>query len=156
MRILYLQASWVPPYDNPQADRFVLLSEHLEGDVLQPLWFERPEQLEAEFGPGTYSGYSRARFHYHWFLAFRHKGWRRRFSWLWFYLSKGLALHREKRFDCIVVYSHMMPALAGVALKLLTGAKLIVEIMTAPELSYMFEHPRRTLGDRASRLFSDF
>ncbi len=137
-----------------RADRFFLLSEHLEGDVLHPIWFERPDQVEAELGAGTYPEYTRARFHYHWFLAFRHKGWRRRLSWLWFYLKTGLALHRKNRFDCIVVYSHMMPALAGVVLKLLTGAKLIVEIMTAPELSYLYESQQRKLGAYASRLFS--
>src|SRR5579862_4835079 len=141
MRILYLQASWIPPSQNLQADRFFLLSEHLEGDVLQPLWFERPDEVEAEFGPGTFSGYARGRFHYHWFLAFKHSGWRRRFSWLWFYLRTGFALHRRHRFDCIIVYSHLLPALAGVVLKLLTGAKLIVEIMTAPELSFLYMHP---------------
>lgn len=155
MRILYLQASWVPPSEKLQADRFVLLSEQLEGDVLQPLWFERPEQVEAEFGPGTYPEYARARFQYHWFLAFRHSGLRRRISWFWFYLRNGLALHRKQRFDCIIAYSHLLPALAGVILKLLTGAKLIVEIMTAPELAHMHWRPRPTLGDRVRQFFSD-
>jgi glycosyltransferase involved in cell wall biosynthesis len=156
MRILYVQASWVPPPGDPQTDRFGFLSEHLEGDILQPVWFERPEQVEAEFGPGTYAEYTRARFQYHWFLSFRYRGWFRRVRGLWFYVRKGLEVHRRNPYDCIVVYSHMMPALAAVILKLLTGAKLIVEIMTAPELSYLYEHPRRTLGDRLLRLFSDF
>jgi glycosyltransferase involved in cell wall biosynthesis len=156
MRILYVNASWVPPAENPRQDRFVLLSEHLEGDVLQPIWFDRAEQVEELFGPGTYPVYTRERFRYHWFLAFQYNGWRRRFSWLWFYLRTGYALHRKNPFDCIVVYSHMMPALAGALLKLLTGGRLIVEIMTAPELSYLFEHTHRTLGDRVGRLFSDF
>jgi glycosyltransferase involved in cell wall biosynthesis len=155
MRILYVNASWVPPPEDWQTDRFYLLSEHLEGDVLQPIWFERPEQVEAEFGSGTYPEYARGRFHYHWFLSFQHGGWRRKVSGLWFYVRKGLELHRKKPYDCIVVYSHMMPALAAVVLKLFTRAKLIVEIMTAPELSYLYEHPRRTLGDRWMRLFSD-
>jgi glycosyltransferase involved in cell wall biosynthesis len=155
MRILYVQASWVPPPEDLQTDRFFLLSEHMQGDVLHPIWFERPEQVEAQFGPGTYPEYTRAGFHYHWFLSFRYSGWRRRVRGLWFLVRKGLELHRRNRYDCIVVYSHMMPALAAVILKLLTGAKLIVEIMTAPELSYLYEHPRRTLGDRMLRLFSD-
>jgi glycosyltransferase involved in cell wall biosynthesis len=154
MRILYIQASWVPPPENLQADRFVLLSEQLEGDVLQPLWFRSPEEVEAEFGPGTYAEYSRGRFHYHWFLAFKHDGWRRRLGTLYFYLRKGLELHRKKRYDCIVVYSHMMPALVAIVLKLLTRTKLIVEIMTAPKLSYLYEKPRRTFSDRILRLYS--
>jgi glycosyltransferase involved in cell wall biosynthesis len=155
MRVLYIQASWVPPPENPQADRFFLLSELLEGDVLQPIWFSRPEQVDAELGEGAYSQYARGRFCFHWFCCFRPDGRRRRLGTLWFYLRKGLQLHREKPYDCIVVYSHMTPALVAVILKLLTGARLIVEIMTAPELSYLYEHPRRTVGDRLMRLFSD-
>lgn len=154
MRILYIQASWIPPSANLQADRFVLLSERLEGDVLQPVWFRSPQEVEAEFGPGTYSEYSRGRFHYHWFLAFRHDGWRRRLGTLYFYLRKGLELHRKQPYDCIVVYSHMLPALVAIVLKLFTGAKLIVEIMTSPQLSYLYEHPRPTLADRVMRLYS--
>jgi glycosyltransferase involved in cell wall biosynthesis len=155
MRILYIQASWVPPPENLRADRFIFLSEQLEGDVLQPLWFRSPEEVEAEFGPGTYPVYTRGSFHYHWFLVFRHTGWRRRLGAIYFYLRKGLQLHRQKRYDCIVVYSHMLPALVAIVLKLFTGAKLIVEIMTSPELSYLYERPRRTLSDRIMRLYSD-
>lgn len=156
MRILYVGASWVPPAENPHQDRFFLLSEHLEGDVLQPVWFDRPEQVEALFGPGSFPVYSRGRFRYHWFLAFRDVGWCRRLRWMWFYIRTGLRLHRENPFDCIVVYSHMMPALAAAVVKLFTGAKLIVEIMTAPELAYLYELRRQTMAGRVSRLFSDF
>jgi glycosyltransferase involved in cell wall biosynthesis len=155
MRILYVGASWVPPAGNPHQDRFFLLSEHLEGDVLHPIWFERPEQVEELFGPGSFPVYTRGRFRYHWFLAFEHSGWRRRIAWLWFYLRTGLRLHREKPFDCIVAYSHMMPALVAVVLKLFTRAKLIVEIMTAPELSYLHEHQKLTFLDRMLRVVSD-
>jgi glycosyltransferase involved in cell wall biosynthesis len=155
MRVLYIQASWVPPPQDPQSDRFFLLSETLGGDVLQPVWFHRPDQVEAEFGEGSYPEYDRGRFCFHWFLCFRRDGRRRRFGTFWFYLRKGLEIHRRRRYDCIVVYSHMAPALVAVVLKLLTGARLIVEVMTAPELSYLYEHPRRTLADRFMRLFSD-
>jgi glycosyltransferase involved in cell wall biosynthesis len=123
---------------------------------LQPIWFAKPEQVEEQFGPGTYPAYTRGRFRYHWFPVFQHSGMRRRLSWLWFYIRTGFRLHREKPFDCIVVYSHMMPALAAVVLKLLTRAKLIVEIMTAPELAYLYELRRQTLAGSLSRMFSDF
>jgi len=156
MRILYVGASWVPPAENPDQDRFFLLSEHLEGDVLQPIWFGRPEEVEAQFGPGTYPAYSRGRFRYHWFPVYQHSGMRRRLSWLWFYIRTGVRLHRQRPFDCIVVYSHMMPALAAVVVKLLTGAKLIVEIMTAPELAYLYELRRQSLAASLSRMFSNF
>jgi glycosyltransferase involved in cell wall biosynthesis len=157
MRILYIQATWVPPPHNLQADRFVLLSERLEGDVLQPVWFKRGEEIEAEFGPGAYPEYTRKGFRFNWLLSLHYKGgWHRRLATLWFYVRKGLQIHRQLPYDCIVVYSHMIPALVAVILKWLTGAKLIVEIMTAPELSYLYEHPEPTLSDRIMRLFSDF
>lgn len=154
MRVLYIQASWVPPSETLQADRFFRLSEQLEGDVLHPLWFRSPEEVEAEFGPGSASEYKRRSFTYHWFLAWRHSGWRRRAGILDFYFRKGLEIHRKNPYDCIVVYSHMLPALVGIMLKLFTGAKLIVEIMTSPELSYLYEHRHRTLTDRVMRLYS--
>ena len=154
MRILYIQASWVPP-PKTQTDRFVLLSERLQGDVLHPVWFDRPEQIEAEFGPGAYPEYTRGKFHYHWFLAFRYTGWRRRLETFWFYFRKGWELHRRNHYDCIVVYSHMTPTLVGLVLKLLTRAKLIVEIVTSPHLVYITEHTVPTFRDRAKKLYSD-
>jgi glycosyltransferase involved in cell wall biosynthesis len=159
MRILYVNASWVAPAEDPRQDRFFLLSEHtseqMEGDVLQPIWFQRPEQVEAQFGPGSYPTYARGKFHYHWFLAFQHSGWRQRLRWFWFYIRTGVRIHRERRFDCIVVYSHMMPALAAVAIKLWTRAKLIVEIATSPDLSYLYDPWPRTIANRVGRIFSD-
>ena len=153
MRILYIQPSWVPPPANVQADRFLLLSERLEGDVLQPVWFHEREQVEAEFGPGSYPEYTRGLFSYHWFLCYTRDGKRRSLGMMWFFLRKGLQLYRRRHYDCIVVYSYMIPGLVGAMLKLLTGAKLIVEIMTAPELSYLYEHPKPTVSDRLKRFF---
>lgn len=155
MRILYLQASWVPPPSNWKADRFVLLSERLEGDVLHPIWFHSAEQVKEELGPNSWPEYVRGRFRYHWVLSFRANGKHRRFATFWFYLRKGLELHRRRRYDCIVVYSHMTPALIAILLKLLTRTRVVVEIMTSPEFSYLYEHRRRTMRARAMRLFSD-
>ena len=43
---------------------------------------------------------------------------------------------------------------AGV-LKLLTGAKFIVEIATSPEYTYLMERPRPTWRERLMHLYSD-
>ena len=79
MRILYVHATLVPPPTNLKTDRFYLLSEELEGDVLQPIWFSTPEQVEAVFGPGSYPVYTAGRFRYHWFLS-RHRGIRQKIA----------------------------------------------------------------------------
>ena len=53
-----------------------------------------------------------------------------------FYLRKGLQLHRQKKFDAIVVNSPYLPGIVGWILKLITGAKLIIEIQTHPTKFY--------------------
>jgi len=155
MRILYISATLVPPPVDPQADRFFLLSENLEGDVLQPVWFRKPEDVEALYGPGSYPVYTVGRFRYHWFLAYRYEGRRQRLEILWFYLQKGRELYRERKFACIVAYSHMTTGLCAGLLKYLTGARLVIEIVTAPHLIYLTDQPRVTFSARLRHLYSD-
>jgi glycosyltransferase involved in cell wall biosynthesis len=155
VRILYVSATLVPPPTDLKTDRFFLLSEQLEGDVLQPVWFRRPEEVEAVFGPGSYPVYTAGRFRYHWFLAWRHQGIWQRLAIFWFYLHKGMDLHREQRFDCILAYSHMTTGLCAGLLKLLRGGKLILEIVTAPELIYLTMRPNPSWLDRLMHFYSD-
>jgi glycosyltransferase involved in cell wall biosynthesis len=154
-RILYIQATFVPPPRDARMDRFFHLSETVAGDVLQPVWFWRPEQVEAEFGPGSYPVYTRGRFRYHWFLAWRFTGLRRRFEVLKFYLRAGLPVLKKRRTDCIVVYSHMLSGVLAGLLKILTGVKLITEIVTAPDLVYVTDVPRPGIRERFLHFYSD-
>jgi hypothetical protein len=88
-------------------DRFALLSARLEGDVLQPVWFETPAEVEAVFGPGSYPVHTVGKFRYHWHLGSPVRGIRQRLRTFRFYLRKGREIYRERPFDCIVAYSHM-------------------------------------------------
>jgi hypothetical protein len=47
MRFLNIQARWVPPSEALRVDRSFLPSESLEGDGLQPAWFQERGQVEA-------------------------------------------------------------------------------------------------------------
>jgi glycosyltransferase involved in cell wall biosynthesis len=133
-----------------------LLSENLEGEVLHPLWFTNPKEVEAEFGPGSYPVYTSGRFRYHWFLAWKAHGRRRsRLAQFWFYLRKGLELHRQRAFDCVIAYSHMTNGLIGALVKLLTGSRLIIEVATTPQLIFLTDRPRPSLGDRLRKTYSD-
>lgn len=154
MRILYIHSTLVPPPKDQSTDRFFLLSKDLTGDVLQPIWTRNPEHILAAYGPESYPVYSAGRFRYHWILE-RPPGIRRTFYNFWFCLRQGLKIHRENRIDCIVVYSHMTTALFGLILKLFTGAKLIVEIVTAPELVYITERAQPTWRNRLMKMYSD-
>ena len=153
-RILYVQASLVPPPRDPRMDRFHALSETLAGDVLQPIWFHTPEEVEAEFGPQSYPVYTRGRFRYHWCLA-NATGFRSRVKIFRFYLRHGLQLLRKERFDCIVAYSHMTTGVMAVLLKLLSGVPLIIELVIAPKLAYLADTPRPGLRARLLRVYSD-
>lgn len=136
-------------------DRFNLLSGQLEGEILQPIWFQTPAEVEAVFGPGSYPVYSVGKFRYHWILSSNVRNLRQRLKVFWSYLKLGRRLHRERPIDCIVAYSHMTTGLLAAAVKLLTGAKLVVEIATSPELIYITERPNPGFKERLMKTYSD-
>jgi glycosyltransferase involved in cell wall biosynthesis len=154
-RILYLQPSYTPPSVDPEMDRFSHLSAELEGDVVQPVWWARPEQVEEVFGPGSYPVFTRGRFRYHWYLAWQHPPRQRRLRASWFLLRKGWEIYRQRGFDCIVAYSHMTNGLLGVLLKWLTGARLVIEIATSPHLIWLTGPPNWKWRNRFRQLYSD-
>ena len=114
MRILYIHSTQVPPPPDTRIDRFSLLAQTLEGDILQPIWFGTPEEVESALGPGSFPVYTAGRFRYHWFLALLpdHRN-RSRLAQFWFYVRKGVELHRERGFHCVIAYAHMMTGLAA-------------------------------------------
>lgn len=135
-------------------DRFYLLSEQMEGDVLQPSWFQTPAEIEAVFGAGSYPAYTVGKFRYHWILSSTH-GLRQRLITFWSYLKIGMRLHRERPFECIVAYSHMTTGLIAGILKLLTGSKLVIEVVTCPHLVYITERARPGFRERFMKTYSD-
>jgi glycosyltransferase involved in cell wall biosynthesis len=154
LRILYIDSAVVPPPRNAQRDMFFFLSNTLEGDVLRPVWFTSKEQVEALYGPEAYPIYTVGRFRYHWFLAWQHRGLRRKLGTFWFYISTGWRLLRRTHYDSIVSYSHMTTALCGALLKALTRTPFVSEVVTMPDRSYMALHPRPTWKDRAMHIYS--
>ena len=156
MRILYLHGTFVPPPPDRSRDRFFWLSSAMEGDILQDIWWADPQQVEKAFGAGSYPVYTSGRFQYHFLLLGKgERGALGRLRLAWFFLSRGLRLHRQHPFDCVVTYGHTLTGLCGAALKLLTRAKLIIEIIIAPETAYASDNPRRQFVDKLKRLCSD-
>ncbi len=150
MRILYLQTSPVPPPVDSGIDRFVLLSGRLEGEVLQPIWCREAEQVEKVFGPGSWPRYRRGKFQYRWLLSWRWTGLSRFLHTNWFYISEGLRAHREKPIDCVMTYSHMTTALCGIVIKVLTGARLVVEVFQFTRIACTSTNTRSGSGLRDS------
>ena len=156
MRILYFHSTPVPPTQESRTDRFFWLSDKLEGDILQPAWFQTRQQVEAEFGPGSFPVYVSGRFRYHWFLTIKPNGRNRsRLAQFWFAIRKAMELHRERPFDCALAYSHMGTGLMAVWFKLRTRTRLIIELATNPQTAYLTQRPRPTMRDRLMKLYSD-
>ncbi len=154
-RILYVHSTVVPPPTDLRRDRFYLLSENLEGDILQPIWFQTPAEVEAMFGEGSYPVYTVGNFRYHWLLSSNMRGMRQRYEVFRSYLSKGRQLYKERRFDCIVAYSHMTTGVLAGILRLLTGARLVIELVTSPRFVYITDRPNPTLRERLMKFYSD-
>lgn len=154
-RILYVHSTVVPPPTDLRRDRFYLLSENLEGDILQPIWFQTPAEVEAMFGEGSYPVYTVGNFRYHWLLSSNMRGMRQRYEVFRSYLSKGRQLYKERRFDCIVAYSHMTTGVLAGILRLLTGARLVIELVTSPRFVYITDRPNPTLRERLMKVYSD-
>jgi len=158
LRILYILRGLVPPPVNARRDACWYLSHALEGDVLLPVWWGTEEAVRQKLGPQACPVHTVGRFHYHFLLAGRFQGIRQKVEMFRFFLRMGRRLHRAHRYHCIVVYGHMLTALAGVLLKLLTGAKLMVEIVTDPRrvhIMYAKRGPFTTVASRFMQLFSD-
>jgi glycosyltransferase involved in cell wall biosynthesis len=139
MRILYIQRGLVPPPKDERLECFFSLSDALEGDVLLPVWWKTKEEAQEALGRDSYPIHPARNFSYHLLLAGTTEGLRQRLAMLLFYVRRGRSIYREKPFDCIVTYGYTLTALAGIILKWLTGAKLILEINCEPGRAYLYD-----------------
>jgi glycosyltransferase involved in cell wall biosynthesis len=153
-RLLYLHPGLVPPPSDPRLDKFFYLSEILEGEVLLPVWWRDDADAKSALGdrfPVARNG----RFSYHMLPASTLKGWRSSVGKLMFFVRKGLELHRHQPYDIIMTYGTNMPGVAGVILKLLTGAKLVPELPNVPEHQYRYTEPVFNWTARIKKWLSD-
>jgi glycosyltransferase involved in cell wall biosynthesis len=87
-------------------------------------------------------------------LAARYAGPLKTLRVLAFYVSKGFRLHQQDPIDMIVSYGTNVTGLAGMLLKYLTGAKLVVEVPGVPEDAFQFDTPQRSKVQRLKRAIS--
>ncbi len=89
------------------------------------------------------------------FLTYRFPKSLRRLAIFFFYIRRGLQLHREKQFDAIMTYGTNITGIAGVILKWITGAQLIAEIPGAPENAFRYDVPHPNRRAAVKRFFAD-
>jgi glycosyltransferase involved in cell wall biosynthesis len=153
-RLLYILHGPVPPSSDSVRDKFFHLSEIAEGEALLPVWW-RSKSNAPPFLQESFPIYRVGNFRYHLFLSYRFPKPLQRLATMLFYVRRGLKLHRERKFDAIMTYGTNRPGIAGVVLKLLTGAKLIVEIPGAPENSFRYDEPHPGNRGAVKRFFAD-
>jgi glycosyltransferase involved in cell wall biosynthesis len=146
-RLLYILPGRVPPGADPARDKFTFLSDIAEGEILLPVWWDSPKSAPP-FLSETFPVYRLGNFSYHLFLFFRYPKPVRRLATFLFYVRRGMQLHREKKFDAIMIYGTNLPGIVGVILKWVTGAQLIVEIPGVPENAFRYDVPHP--GSRAA------
>jgi glycosyltransferase involved in cell wall biosynthesis len=153
-RLLYIAHGRVPPSPNAAYDRFAFLSKVAEGEILLPIWWGLREEVPAYLQP-EFPVYKAGNFSYHLFLIGRFPEAIQRFAEFYFHVSEGLRLHRQKKFDVIMAYGTNTTGVAGVLLKWLTGAKLIVEISGVPENAFRYDDLGRPSQGGIKRFFAD-
>ena len=148
MRILYIQRGVAPPPKNQQLDLVQTLSRCLEGDVLLPVWWETQAQAIQEMGFNPFPYYTVGKFNYHFLMGAQSGGLRGRLAMFSFYVREGRRIYHERPFDCIVTYGFSLTALAGIALKWLTGANLVFEVPSDPGRAYLADASRTRIVNR--------
>ncbi len=131
-KILYIKPGYVPPPDNPEQDEFFHLSERLGGHVLNPVW-------DTHFK----SSFTRNTFTYHLFRSWKIPKPFRSFADLLFYILKGLTIYyfNRDKYDAIVSFGTNKTGVGALILKMLTGAKLIIDVPGNPS-KYFISHEK--------------
>jgi glycosyltransferase involved in cell wall biosynthesis len=146
MRILYVQPGLVPPPTDARTDKLFRVPLPVTGDILLPIWYRSPDEVRDSLGENAYPEYQMNQFTYHLCLTGNH-GYGsaiQKIRIFWFYITRGLSLHRRKNYDCIMSYGWNVAGIAALVLKWLTGAKLIVELGGVPQDAYRFNRFGRT------------
>lgn len=153
MRLLCILPGPQPLPTEEGHNEFWCLSEHFCGYVLSPVWGRRPDRDSSEpaghFGGfeyyTTYSSHLPNPFRALWNLLFA--------------IAKGTSLfYRDGRYEAIVAYGPFTTAFAGLVVRWLTGARLIVEFPGNPSNSFLLNSRAPGFMDRlktrVSRLVS--
>ncbi len=153
-RLLYILPGLVPPTSEPARDKFHYLSEICEGEVLLPVWWHATSQVSSHLKP-NFPVYRVGQFSYHMFLALRFPSVFGKIATFFWYLTRGLQLHHKSKIDVIVAYGTNTPAVAGMILKWLTGAKFVVEIPGVPEDAFRYDAPNPGNRAKVKHFFAD-
>jgi len=140
--IICLLPGRAPLSDRENATEFWWLSKYCRGFVLSPVW--RNGRRSTDGGPCARLG----AFEYYTADTSRFPTPFRVVAEFLFYVRKGLELRKKAQYQAIVAYAPFTPAWAGLVLRALTGARLIVDFPGNPLNSFLLNSPRPRFLDR--------
>ncbi len=137
--ILFLYPGYNPIISEPELRVQSHLSKKFKGHILQPTWELKPELSSIK---------SIGNFKFHNIVTYKSHSFFKMLLNFRFYIGKGLALHRQEKIDLILCYGTNSTGVSGLVLKLLTGAKLVVEVTGVPEQMVVGETPNPSLKEK--------
>src|ERR1700691_3023955 len=97
-RLLYILPGLVPPESDPIRDKFHYLSDICEGEILLPVWWGSSQEV-SPYLKESFPIHRVGRFSYHLFLFCRFPRPLRKVTTLFWYIGRGIQLHRENKID---------------------------------------------------------
>ncbi len=153
-RILFLYPGFVPPPLKKQWDKHFYLSEIASGDILLPVWWSSQEEAKEKLGIKN-NQYPVNNFSYHLFYAKNYPSGLKAIFIFLFYFFQGLRIYRKRPFDYIVSYGTNLTGIAACFLKILTRAKLIIDLPGVPAKAFLFDRPKVSFSDKIKKLIAD-
>jgi glycosyltransferase involved in cell wall biosynthesis len=139
--ILQIAPGPVPPPLPSDPCPFQGVNPRIQIDVLQACWGNRNSSAPAK--------YNRANVRYHFTYNSKQPALLKVMWYIAFCVTAGTRIYLSgRRFKAIVSYGPTTTALAGLLLKWITGAKLIVEFVGDPRTAYLADSERPTRTDR--------
>lgn len=153
-RCLFFMPGPVPPDVDPKLSRFAAVTKYFNGDVIQTSWKRTPE-FEAEL-KNSIQGFN---FH---LIKSSNEFWLvRSVKQIFLFLVKAITLTFENgRYDLVICYGLTKTAFCAYLIKLLTGAKMIIEVPCNPSKAFIAEDRNPSLNTkiqyRISQLLAAF
>ena len=141
LKFLYVFPGLVPPPREPSNAEMFHVGGDITVDVLLPTWDATPDSLRAGLGENCFPTYKvNQKLTYHLFLAGQYKllSFRQKTAILWFHITQGLRVGREKRVDCVMGYSTGLAGIAAWILSVLLRTRFILRLPNVPENAYRF------------------
>jgi glycosyltransferase involved in cell wall biosynthesis len=130
LKVLFITPGPVPPPTNERNNQYYFLARYLDGDVISTTWAQTEKaRIESAVASAAAMGGIR----YHAMRVFGMHGSLKPLRVLWYFVRTGHSLSkRHGPYDVIVTYGALTTGIAGVVLKYLTRARLVVDMPGHP------------------------